>query len=73
MADITTQILLEIRDEIRATNARLDTTNTQLDATNTRLDRLERQQVEAEVRVSAALVDVVGAIHELRDTLLEDR
>jgi hypothetical protein len=66
MADLTTQILIEIRDEIRATNTRLD-------QSNTRLDRLERRQVEAEIRVSTALVDVVGAVHEMRDAFLEDR
>lgn len=73
MADRTTQILIEIRDEIRATNARIDQTNSRLDQTNGRLDRLERRQVEGEIRTSTALVDVVGAIHEVRDALLEDR
>jgi hypothetical protein len=84
MADLTTQILIEIRDEIRATNARLDHTNGRLDSlaagmnarldeTNTRLDRLERRQVEAEIRVSTALVEVVGAVHEMRDAYREDR
>jgi chromosome segregation ATPase len=84
MADLTTQILLEIRDEIRTTradlgaridetNSRLDQTNSRLDQTNSRLDRLERRQTEGEVRVGTALVDVTGAIHELRDVLLADR
>jgi hypothetical protein len=84
MTDLTTQILIEIRDEIRATNQRLDQvasglnsridkTNTRLDESNTRLDRLERRQVEAEARVSTALVDVVGAVHEMRDAFLVDR
>jgi hypothetical protein len=77
MADITTEILIEIRDEIRATNQRLDSVaaglGTRIDETNTRLDRLERRQVDAEIRVSTALVEVMGAIHEVRDVLLEDR
>ena len=80
MADITTQVLVEIRDEIRRTNQRLDTTilrvdaiNERLDGTNTRLDRLERRQVDAEVRITTELVAVVGAIREMRDAFLEDR
>ena len=77
MADLTTQILIEIRDEIRSTNQRLDQVasglNSRIDESNIRLDRLERRQVEAEVRVSTALVDVVGAVHELRDVFLGDR
>jgi len=81
MADLTTQILIEIRDEIRSTNQRLDQvasglnsrvdeTNTRLGESNTRLDRLEQRQVESEVRVSTVLVDVVGAVHEMRDAFL---
>jgi hypothetical protein len=73
MADLTTQILIEIRDELRTTNARLDETNGRLDQANGRLDRLERREVEAEIRTSTALVDVLGAIHEVRDVLLDDR
>jgi len=84
MADLTAQILIEIRDEIRATNARLDQTNARLDQTNERLDaridqtnerldRLERRQVEAEVRVTTQLVEVASGIRELRDLIVQDR
>jgi len=66
MADLTTQILIEIRDEIRTTNQRLDTTNQ-------RLERLERRQVETEIRVSTQLVEVTGAIRDLTDVIVEDR
>jgi predicted RNase H-like nuclease (RuvC/YqgF family) len=38
MEDITTQVLIEIRDEVRRTNQRLDGTNERLDATVERLD-----------------------------------
>ena len=38
---LTVQILREIRDEVRGTNARLDQTNARLDQTNARLDRVE--------------------------------
>jgi hypothetical protein len=87
MENITTQVLVEIRDEIRRTNQRLDATverldttilrvdaiNERLDGTNTRLDRLERRQVDAEVRITTELAAVVGAIHEMRDAFLDDR
>lgn len=78
MADLTTQILIEIRDEIRKTNARLDHTNARLDGTNERLDsltsrfdRLERRQVQAEVRVSTEIVGVMGAIDRLTEAMLD--
>ena len=66
MEDITTQVLIEIRDEVRKTNERLD-------GTNIRLDRLERRHVEAEVRISTELVAVAGAVREMKDAFLEDR
>ena len=65
MEDIT-KVLIEIRDEARKTNERLE-------GTNSRLDRLERRQVEAEVRISTELVAVAGAVREMRDAFLEDR
>jgi hypothetical protein len=73
MSDLTTDILVEIRDEIRRTNGRLDQTNGRLDQTNDRLERLERRQTQAEIRIATELTGVTGAIHELRDTLIADR
>ncbi len=57
----------------RETVARLDTTVARLGAAVERLDRLERRQVETEVRLATELVSVVGAINSLRTTILEDR
>jgi len=82
--DLTIEILKGIRDGVRDTNTRLDAlrdevhdTNARLDVlrgdTNARLDRLERRQTEAEIRLSTELVAVVGAVHEVRDLLAEDR
>jgi chromosome segregation ATPase len=86
--DLTIEILKGIRDEVHDANSRLDAlradTNGRLDAlredtnarfaeTNTRLDRLERRHTETEARLSTELVAVVGAVHELRDLLVEDR
>jgi hypothetical protein len=77
MADLTTEILIDIRDEIRATrtdlSSRIDQTNQRLDQTNQRLDRLGRRQVDAEIRLSTEVVALTGAVKDLRDTLLEDR
>src|SRR5687768_573240 len=77
MADLTTEILVEIRDELRTTrrdvNERIEQTNIRLDHTIERLDRVERRQTESEVRISTEIVAVVGAINQLRDAVLEDR
>lgn len=73
MTDLTTRILIEIRDEARRTNERLDQTNERLDQTVERLDRLEQRQTEGEIRISTAITDVVGAIHEVRDAVIVDR
>ncbi len=77
MADLTTEVLVEIRDEIRTMRSELggkiDQTNARLDQTNARLDRLERRQGESDIRVATELVAVVGAVNDLREAILEDR
>lgn len=72
-ADPTLAVLKQIRDAVTQTNERLDQTNQRLDQTHQRLDRLEHRQTETEVRLATELTAVVGAVHELRDTLLADR
>ena len=57
--DLTLEVLKQIRDEAKKTNARLE--------------KLEQRQSETEVRLATELVAVAGAVRELRDTLLEDR
>jgi hypothetical protein len=57
--DLTIEILKDIREAARDTN--------------TRLGRLERRQTETEARLSTEVVAVVGAVHEVRDLLAEDR
>jgi hypothetical protein len=87
MAGAIVEVLKEIRDEARKTNVRLDQTVERLDVTVDRLDqtverldqtvdrlgRVEKRQVEMEIRLATELPSVVGAIHELRDVMLEDR
>jgi hypothetical protein len=63
-------VLIEIRDEVRKTNQRLDETNERM---TEGLDRLERRQVETEVRLSTGLVEVIGALQEVRDAVLDER
>lgn len=64
--DLTTKILVQIRDELRKTNDRLD-------STNERLERLERRQTEDAVRVATELVAVATAVGEVRDLLRDQR
>jgi DNA repair exonuclease SbcCD nuclease subunit len=68
--DMTTEILLQIRDEIRTTNQRLDATRVEL---SDRIDRLEKRQRESESRLATELVALAGAVREVRDLLKEDR
>ena len=75
--DVTIEILKGIRDAVRGTNERLDAMNGDLsgriDATNERLERVERRQVESEVRITTELVALGGTLREMRDAFLEDR
>ena len=85
--DLTIEILKGIREEIRGTNARLDTQaailgrhaktldghTSRLEGVEERIDRLYQRQVESEIRLATELVSVVDAIHEVRDELRSDR
>jgi hypothetical protein len=73
MADLTTQILIDIRDAVRATNERIDQTNARLDHSIDRLDRLERRQVDGEIRISTELVALAGAVRNFHDDFLAER
>ena len=83
MADITTQVLIEIRDEIRElrrdtnhrldlVNERIDVTNQSLEATNDRVGSIERRQTESELRIASEIVAVAGAVHELKDAVIAE-
>lgn len=77
MADLTTEVLIQIRDELRATrtelSARLDQTNARLDQSNIRLDRLETRQGETETRLATELIAVADAVRKLSQLVAEDR
>jgi hypothetical protein len=67
MSELTSKILIQIRDEIRATNERLDRTNERLEQTNERLEqtneRLEQtsQRLEARTEVIIERFDALDA------------
>lgn len=50
-SELTLAVLREIRDEIRATNTRLDTTNSRLDTTNERIEAV-RVELKAEISIT---------------------
>jgi hypothetical protein len=64
--DLTTQVLIEIRDEVRRTNESLA-------QTNERLGTLERRQTETEVRLATEITALAKAVIDVRDLLREDR
>ncbi len=67
MTELTTEILIEIRDEIRGTNARLEGTNDRLDRTNARLDRVVAEQI----RHGTAIVAVEAGQRHMEERLAE--
>jgi hypothetical protein len=58
MSDLTTDILIEIRNELRGTNARLD-------RTNERLDRVVAEQI----RHSTAIVGLEARVGDLAESI----
>jgi hypothetical protein len=72
-ADIAVEILKEIRDEAKKTNAQIHETNARIGETNVRLDALRdelgRRIVESEWRTSTALTDLAGTVREMTSVL----
>jgi hypothetical protein len=64
--DITIEILKDIRDEVRQTNARLDQTN---DRIETGLADVSRRIVESEIRTSTAIAELAGTVREMTTVL----
>ncbi len=67
--DLTTEVLKEIRDAVRGTNARVDQTNVCLEA---QTERLDRRITESEVRTATAINQLRGTLVDVKD-LLETR
>ncbi len=68
----TLQVLREIRDEIKGTNARLDAVEDAVSVLGGAVSVLGKRQTEMEVRLATELVAVSGAIDGVRH-LLRDR
>jgi hypothetical protein len=64
--DLTTEILVQIRDEMRNVSG-------EQRSTNQRLDRLERRQSEDATRLATELSAVAQTIVQVRDLLREQR
>jgi hypothetical protein len=71
--DLTIAILKGIREDIQGVRDEVRITNGRLDETNTRIDRLDRRQIEAELRTATELVALTSAVREVRDLLRGDR
>ena len=84
---LTTQVLIEIRDEIRElrrdTNARFEQTNGRLDSVNARLhqtnERLDRMRTElkdeireVDIRAQTRMVELIAATQDT-NAMLRDR
>jgi predicted nucleic acid-binding Zn-ribbon protein len=80
--DVTLQVLVDIRDEIRGTNKRVDELKERVDhleenvtreikETNVRIDRLTDRVVASEIRVASALTEVVGSMNDVKSMLSE--
>jgi phage shock protein A len=81
--DLTLKVLIEIRDGIAATNARVDQTNQRIDKlrtdvdhlradTNQRLDQLRTEHLESEVRQATRMTELIASTRSLND-MLSDR
>jgi hypothetical protein len=75
--NLTTEILVQIRDEMRATRLELrdeiralrEEHSASLSELNDHVDQLERRQTEDAVRLSTEVVALASAVREVRDLL----
>ncbi len=72
-SDLTVEILREIRDQTRETNARLDQTNVRIDQTadrlDSRMDELGRRIVDSEIRTATAIAGLNGTLTDIKELL----
>ncbi len=65
-------VLREIRDGIKATNARVDDLATEVKATNKHLVEMELRLATEMVSVAGAVRDVAALVREMRDGKMKD-
>jgi len=84
--DLTVRVLVEIRDELRQTNQRVDRLSTGVDKLTAGVDKLTarvenveaglervgQRVVESEVRTATAITELHGTMRDIR-SLLENR
>jgi hypothetical protein len=84
MSDLTTQVLIEIRDEIRELRGEVGGLRGEVGGLRGEVGGLRgevvelrgevhevrRRQVESEIRLGTSLTDVIGALHEVRDAVV---
>ena len=68
--DLTTEILIQIRDEMKGMREEL---SARIEQTNVRLERTEKRQAASEIRLATEIVNVVTAVNQLKDLLVADR
>lgn len=80
--DLTIRVLIEIRDEIRSTNQRVDRTNERVEHLSTRVEHLStrfddvsddlgRRIVESELRTSTAITELHGTVRDIHGLLVD--
>jgi hypothetical protein len=71
VTDLTTRVLIEIRDEIKATRteltARIDETNARIDRTNQHLERLEHRVASMGLRLTTDFAKLAGSVRAVDD------
>ena len=70
---LSTQILVQIRDEMRRMREELGELKGEIGTTNERLERLERRHAEDSLRLASEVVAVAKAVVEVRDLLRDQR
>lgn len=70
--DLTVRILIEIRDEIRTTNVRVDDLGRRIDGLGLRIVEVDHRLLESEVRTATRISEQIAATRDLY-ALLKDR
>jgi DNA anti-recombination protein RmuC len=70
--NLTIQVLQDIRSELRSLKDEVSKTNERLDKTIERLDHLEQRQTATESLLAREINAVIGAIQDLKDTLVAE-
>lgn len=75
--DLSTEVLIQIRDELHSNGEEVKRTNEKLDRMreelSMRIEHLEKRQIDSEVRLATELVAVAGGIKDLTRLVAEDR